>query len=101
MTATRDFDPVHPAEHLIEDFLKPLAMSDEAAAEAIRVPVSALTPFLREEAPLTPGLALRLERAFGATAAYWMRWQSEYDLEVERNRQAGALASIPRIHAAE
>ena len=101
MNPKRDFDPVHPAEHLVEDFLKPMNMGEQEAASAIQVPLDTLRPFLNETAPLTPDLALRLERAFGASASYWMRWQSEYDLQVERGRQGEALASIPRVIAAE
>ena len=73
-------DPFHPAEHLREDFLIPLGLSAQQTADALHLPLADLGPFLAEEAPLTAALALRLERAFGCTADYWMSWQTRYEL---------------------
>lgn len=101
MIRTDPLGPVHPAEHLVEDFLKPLEMSEEQAAEALQLPIEVLRPFLQEDAPLTGDLALRLEQAFGCSADYWMRWQSGYELEVARDRGVPDLPRVQGLLAAE
>lgn len=101
MIRTDPLGPIHPAEHLVEDFLKPLEMSDAQAAEALQLPLDALLPFLRETAPLTGDLALRLERAFGCSATYWMGWQADYDLDLARRRGVPDLPRVPGLIAAE
>ena len=101
MIRTDPLGPVHPAEHLVEDFLKPLGMTEQQTAEALQLSVEALRPFLRELAPLTGDLALRLEKAFGNDAEYWMRWQSRYELEVARDRGVPDLPRVPGLLAAE
>ena len=93
--------PIHPAEHLREDFLKPLGMSDSAAAAALSVSLDQLQAFLQEQAPLTGDLALRLERAFGCGADYWMRWQAGYELDMARDRAGAEVEAIPPVVAAE
>ena len=93
--------PIHPAEFFIENFLKPLEMSEAKAAEALQLPMDALAPFLREQAPLTGDLALRLTKAFGCDADYWMRWQTDYDLDVARRRGVPDLPRVPGLLAAE
>lgn len=93
--------PFHPAEFFIEDFLKPLEMTDEAAAEALGLSIEHLRPFLRQEAPLTGELALRLSAAFGCSAEYWMKWQSKYDLDVARDRGVPDLPRVAGLMAAE
>ena len=101
MIRTDPLGPVHPAEHLMEDVLSPAGITEEQAAEALQVPLEQLRPFLREEAPLTGDLALRIEKAFGGDADYWMRWQNRYDLDVARHRGVPDLPRVPGLIAAE
>lgn len=101
MIRTDPLGPVHPAEHLREDFLEPIGMSAEAAAAALHVPFQELMPFLDEQAPLTGDLALRLERAFGCSAEYWMGWQKQFELDAARRQESAVFDAIPRVIAAE
>lgn len=89
--------PFHPAEHLREDFLKPLGMSDQQAADALHLSLKDVEPFFLEKAPLTGDLALRLERAFGCTAEYWMTWQSKYELQRAGDALGDELDTIRRV----
>lgn len=93
--------PVHPAEFFRENFLEPLDMSAERAAEALDLPAKQVIAFLAEQAPLTGDLALRLEKAFGCGADYWMKWQADYDLDVARRRGVPDLPRVPGLVAAE
>ncbi len=101
MSAPGPFDPIHPGEILLEDFLKPLAMTPYAAAKIMAVPRTRVERLVRGETPVTSDTALRLEKAFGSSAEFWMGLQAEYELEVARDRVGDTLDSIPRVVAAE
>lgn len=93
--------PIHPGEILLEEFLKPLGLTPYAAAKAMRVPRTRIERIVRGETAVTPSTALRLERAFGSSARFWMNLQTRYDLEAARDSAPGDLDEIPRLAAAE
>ena len=95
-----DFDPVHPAEFFVEDFMKPLSLTVPQVADAVQLPESTVKAFLDEVAPLSTDLALRFERAFGCSAEFWMSWQTGYDLRRARERGVAQLETIQRVTAA-
>ena len=86
--------PVHPGEVLREEFLAPLALSPYAAAKAMGLPRTRIERLVREEGPVTADTALRLERAFGSSAQFWLGIQAQYDLE-----RARALAPRSELDA--
>ena len=92
--------PMHPAEFFKDDFLQPLDMTEAQAAEALQIPVEALSAFLREEAPVTGDLALRLSGAFGCRPDYWLALQSRFELDTARARGVPTLARVPGLSAA-
>jgi antitoxin HigA-1 len=73
--------PLHPGETLREDFMKPLGLSANALALALRVPVTRISEIVRERRGITADTALRLARYFNMTPEFWMRLQMDYDLE--------------------
>jgi addiction module HigA family antidote len=73
--------PLHPGEMLREDFMKPLGLSANALALALRVPVTRISEIVRERRGITADTALRLARYFNMTPQFWMRLQMDYDLE--------------------
>ena len=72
--------PVRPGEILKEKFLKPLGMTANALAKAIRVPPNRITAILKEERGITGDTALRLATFFKISAEFWMKLQMTYDL---------------------
>src|SRR5580692_3459871 len=72
--------PLHPGEMLREDFMKPLGLSANALALALRVPVTRISEILRERRGITADTALRLARYFNMTPDFWMKMQMSYDL---------------------
>src|SRR6516225_2275876 len=78
---TRKLPPVHPGEVLREDFLKPMQLSPMALAHMVDVPRTRIERVANEQTPITADTALRLGRALGTTAAFWMGMQAQYDLE--------------------
>src|ERR1700735_5839213 len=85
--------PIHPGEFLREDFMKPMGLSANALALALRVPVTRISEIVRERRALTADTALRLARYFGTTPDFWMTMQVSYDLAL-----ASSQAAV-RIHA--
>jgi addiction module HigA family antidote len=85
------FVAIHPGEFLREDFLKPLGMSANALALALRVPVTRISEIVNERRGITADTALRLGRYFGTSAQYWMNMQKAYELAVVA---ASSLATI-------
>ena len=74
--------PVHPGEVLLEDFIKPLGLSQYRVAKDIGVPTLRVTQIVRGQRSITADTALRLARYFGTSANVWLRMQARYDLEV-------------------
>ncbi|MEA3332388.1 MAG: HigA family addiction module antitoxin [Pseudomonadota bacterium] len=72
--------PIHPGEILREDFLKPLGLSVNALAKALKVPATRMNEIVRERRGVTADTSLRLARYFETTERFWLNLQTEYDL---------------------
>lgn len=96
----RDFPPVHPGEILLEEFLKPMGISQYRLAESIRVPARRINEIVLEKRGITADTALRLSRFFGNSAQFWMNLQTRYELESARNLSASSIDREVRPHAA-
>jgi len=70
----------HPGEVLSEEFLRPLGMSANALAMALRVPATRIGAILKGERSVTADTALRLARFFGTSPEFWMGLQAMHDL---------------------
>lgn len=80
----REIPPIHPGEILQEEFLKPLGISQNALARALRVPPDRINAIVQGKRSITADTALRLARAFGTTPQFWLNLQIRYDLETVR-----------------
>ena len=87
--ATPDRVTVHPGEVLSEEFLKPLDLSANALALALRVPATRIGAILKGERAVTADTALRLARFFGTSPEFWLNMQAMHDLTKAR-REIGA-----------
>ena len=83
--------PLHPGEMLREEFMKPLGLSANALAIALRVPVTRISEIVRERRGITADTALRLARYFNMTPEFWMRLQMDYDLESAAQAEQTAI----------
>ncbi len=83
--------PVHPGEILMEEFLKPLGLSQYRLAVDISVPPRRINEIVHGKRAITADTALRLARYFGNSEGFWMNLQVRYDLEVQRDRLGGRL----------
>jgi addiction module HigA family antidote len=87
----RDFPPIHPGEILLEDFLKPMNISQYAVAKSINVPPRRINEIIQGKRSITADTALRLGRFFGMEAEFWLNLQSRYNLEVAKEALADRL----------
>jgi antitoxin HigA-1 len=74
--------PIHPGEVLLEDFMKPIGLSQYRVAADIGVAPLRISQIVRGTRAITADTALRLARYFGTTPGIWLRLQARYDLEV-------------------
>ncbi len=74
--------PIHPGEILREDYRKPLGLSANALARALKVPAPRINDIVRERRGVSADTALRLARYFGGDAHSWLNLQTAYKLRV-------------------
>ena len=89
--------PTHPGEMLIEEFLKPMGITQSELAEKIHVPYQRINELVNEKRGVTPATALRLAKFFGMSAGFWMNLQLRWDLFHAQRAEADALQKIRRI----
>lgn len=90
----------HPGEVLSEEFLRPLGMSANALAMALRVPATRIGAILKGERSVTADTALRLARFFGSSPEFWMGLQAMHDLTKTRMESGRAIEHDVRPRAA-
>lgn len=83
---------VHPGEFLREDFLKPLGMSANALALALRVPATRISEIVNERRGLTTDTALRLAQYFGTSLEYWVNMQKAYEIATISKQMRASIA---------
>jgi addiction module HigA family antidote len=77
---------IHPGEFLREDFLKPLSLSVNALALALRVPATRISEIVNERRGITTDTALRLGLYFGTTPDFWINMQAAYELAIAEDK---------------
>jgi antitoxin HigA-1 len=81
-TKDKILSPIHPGEILLEDFMKPLGLTQYRLAQDIGVTPIRISQIVNGERSISVDTAMRLARYFGTSAAVWLRLQVRYDLEV-------------------
>ena len=85
--------PIHPGEILLEEFMKPLGLSQNALARDLGVDPRTVNQIVNGKRAVTAIMALRLARYFRMTPGFWMNLQARYDLEIAKD---AAEADIKR-----
>lgn len=93
----RDMTPVHPGEILLEEFLKPMGITQYRLAKSIGVSQRRIGEIVAGKRAVTADTALRLARFFGTDAQSWMNLQTHFDLEVTEEQISDKLVSIHAI----
>lgn len=86
--------PIHPGEVLLEEFLKPMGITQYRLAKEIGVPAQRIGDIVAGKRGITADTDLRLCRFFGLSDGYWLRGQVRYDTEVAKDALQAKLAKI-------
>ena len=82
----KKLQPVHPGEVLLEEFLKPMGLSQNRVAINIGVPPRRINEIILQKRRITADTALRLARFFGTSPEFWLGLQAQYDLDVTSDK---------------
>jgi addiction module HigA family antidote len=86
--------PTHPGEMLLEEFLRPLNLTQRELAQAIHVPYQRINEIVNGLRGITPSTALRLEKYFGMPADFWLKLQLRWDLYHVQRAEKQELQTI-------
>jgi antitoxin HigA-1 len=95
--AADHYAPIHPGEILLTEFLEPLDLSQTRLALAMEVPPRRVNEIVLGKRAITADTAVRLSRAFGTSAQFWLNLQTKYDLETLEADRGDQFARIQRV----
>jgi len=81
---SKKFPPVHPGIILLEEFLKPMELTQIRVAHDLKLSPRVINNIVRGGRPINAEIALRLSRYFGNTPQFWLNLQADYDIDVTR-----------------
>ena len=87
----KKLNPIHPGEILMEEFLKPIGVSQYRLAKDISVPPRRINEIVHGRRSVTADTALRFGRFFGMSPQFWLNLQTRYDLEVTEDSLGNRL----------
>lgn len=86
--------PTHPGEMLLEEFLKPMGITQKELSNSIHVPYQRINEVINQKRGITPGTALRLAKYFGVSEDFWLNIQLRWDLFKARKKEVAELKMI-------
>ena len=93
-----DRAPTHPGEMLLEEFLKPMGLTQRDLADGVRVPYQRVNGLVNGRRGITPASALRLAKFFGVSPGFWMNLQTRWDLFHAERDESAVLSSVRTVH---
>lgn len=85
------FTPIHSGEILLEEFLRPMGISQYRLAKSVNIPARRINEVVHGKRNITADTALRLSRFFGTSERFWLNLQARYDLEMGKIARYAAL----------
>jgi len=92
--------PIHPGEILLEEFMQPLNLSQNALAKALHISPRRINEIVNKKRSITADTALRLSKFFGNSAEFWVNLQSKYDLECARDKSENVINKEVELYIA-
>ena len=86
--------PTHPGEMLLEEFLKPMGITQKELSASINVPYQRINEIINQKRGITPSTALRLAKYFGVSEDFWLNVQLRWDLFKARRKEISELKMI-------
>jgi addiction module HigA family antidote len=99
MRTQRKLAPVHPGEILLEEFMKPLALSQTRLGRDLGVSPRRINEIVHGKRSVTADTALRLSRYFGTSAEFWLGLQADYDLDLALDRLSDRINREVKVFA--
>ena len=87
-------EPTHPGEMLLEEFLKPMGLTQKELSMAIKVPYQRINEIINGKRGITPSSALRLSKFFGTSEDFWLNLQLRWDLYKTLKKEQDVLKKI-------
>jgi len=87
-------EPTHPGEMLLEEFLKPMGITQRQLSDAIKVPYQRINEIINGKRGITPSTALRLAKYFGTSEDFWLNLQLRWDLYRALKKEKEVLKGI-------
>jgi addiction module HigA family antidote len=97
MRSQEKLAPVHPGEILLEEFMRPLGLSQTRLGRDLGVSPRRINEIVHGKRSVTADTALRLSRYFGTSAEFWLGLQTDYDLDTASDRLADRIAREVQI----
>lgn len=88
---------IHPGEVLLEEFLKPMEVSQYRLAKDLHIPQTRVSQIVKGQRRITADTALRLSKYFGTSARFWLGLQTDYDLEASAEELEAELQNIRKV----
>ena len=96
--SSKKIAPIHPGEILIEEFLKPMGISQNRLALDIRVPARRINEIVHGKRRITADTALRLAKYFDMSPQFWLGLQMDYDLDIAEDQLTDRLKSEIQVY---
>ncbi|BCL60068.1 hypothetical protein DGMP_07610 [Desulfomarina profundi] len=93
--------PTHPGEMLLEEFLKPMGISQRQLSDSIKVPYQRVNEVVNGKRGITPSTALRLAKVFNMSEDFWLNLQLRWDLYRTKQKELKEIKSIQPIKRVE
>ena len=90
--------PTHPGEMLLEEFLKPMDISQRKLSDLLQVPYQRINEIVNKKRGITPSTALRLAKAFDMSDDFWLNLQLRWDLYRAKQKEKNILKSIKPLN---
>ena len=87
-------EPTHPGEMLLEEFLKPMGISQRELSDLLQVPYKRINEIINRKRGITPSTALRLAKAFDMSDDFWLNLQLRWDIYRAKQKEKNVLQSI-------
>ncbi len=94
----KNIEPIHPGEILMEEFLKPMGLSQNQLANDIGVPPRRINEIIHGKRRVTADTALRLAHYFNMSPQFWLGLQMDFDLDIEEDRLASRIDKEVNIY---
>jgi len=97
----KTLSPITPGDVLLEEFLKPMGISQSQLAKDISVPANRISQIVHGKREITADTALRLGKYFGIEPEFWLNLQVRYNMKLARSRLGKIIEKEVKVHFAE